>query len=369
METLYTKQGSKLRQWTVFTESDEVVVQHGQVGGKLTEKRYKATPKNESRSNATSATEQALLEAEAKVVKQLKSGYYKTQAEAKNHTEWTPVKAQNSDDQKHKLVYPCYVEEKLNGQRCLINAEGEALSKQGESLSYPAHWKGIEAIAERFSGIDGEIFAGTEQTGGLSLQKIISAFRKPNADTPKLKLYVYDIPIPDTTMEERVKMLEELFVYVKDNGIPYIEVVLPETANSWEEVVKFSKKAVVRGYEGGIARNKKGLYEFGKRSYDLQKVKFRQSAEAVVVSVTQDKNSDGVLLCQAINGKQTGVQFECLMRKDADENINYRKYSNALLLIGKAVTYEYEELSDKRIPTKPCGVAIREVLSNGEPRY
>ena len=75
-----------------------------------------------------------------------------------------------------------------------------------------------------------------------------------------------------------------------------------------------------------------------------------------------------MLLCQAINGKQTGVQFECLMRKDSHETINYRKYSNALMLIGKAITYEYEELSDKRIPTKPTGVGVREMLGN-EGRY
>lgn len=101
--------------------------------------------------------------------------------------------------------------------------------------------------------------------------------------------------------------------------------------------------------------------------------KFRLDAEAVVVSVTQDKNGDGVLLCQAINGKQTGVQFECLMRKDADENVNYRKYSNALLLIGKAITYEYEELAEdtekgRGKPTKPVGVALRDMLNN-EGRY
>lgn len=169
-------------------------------------------------------------------------------------------------------------------------------------------------------------------------------------------------------MEERAKMLEELQTYVQENNIPYIEVVIPELADSWESLVQLSKRAVEQGYEGGIARNKKGLYEFGKRSYDLQKIKFRLDGESVVISVTEDKNGDGVLLCQAINGKQTGVQFECLMRKDSHESINYRKYSNALMLVGKAITYEYEELSDELTPTKPVGVGVREMLGN-EGRY
>lgn len=51
MITLYSKQGDKLRQWTAYAEGAEVVVIHGQVGGKQTEKRYKAEPTNEGRSN------------------------------------------------------------------------------------------------------------------------------------------------------------------------------------------------------------------------------------------------------------------------------------------------------------------------------
>lgn len=365
--TLYTKQGVKFRQWSVWTEGAEVVVEHGQWGGKLTEKHYTAEPKNVGRANATTAEEQAAQEAEAKVVKQLKSGYYRTIEEASDHVEFTPMKAQNSDDYKHKLVFPCYIQPKLNGQRLMINKHGEGLSKQGESIELPYHWDAaIDAIL--FSGLDGEVYAGLEKEGGLSLQEIISAFRKPNKNTCKLKYYVYDIPLPNMTMTERVSELRKLYEYVVEHELDYIEVVTPEVVNSWEDAVVVAKMYVDLGYEGAILRNFNGEYEFGKRSYDLQKLKFRQSAESVVVSVTQDKNGDGVLLCQAINGKQTGVQFECLMRKDADPEINYRKYSNALLLIGKAITYEYEELSDKGVPTKPVSVALREMIGN-EGRY
>lgn len=366
--TLYTKQGVKFRQWSCWPEGAEVVVEHGQVGGKLTQKRYTAEPKNIGRANATTAEDQAIQEAEAKVVLQLKRGYYHTIEEAAEHVEFTPMKAQNSDDYKHKLVFPCYIEPKYNGQRLMIDEFGEALSKQGESLNLPVHWEGIVGDAMLFSGLDGEVYAGLVEEGGLSLQDIISAFRKPNKNTSKLKYYVYDIPAPSSTMKDRVKLLEDLKDYVQKNNIGYIEVVIPEIVKSWEEAEIAAKKYVKLGYEGAILRNFDGTYEFGKRSYDLQKLKFRLDAESVVISVTQDKNGDGVLLCQAVNGKQTGVQFECLMRKDADPSINYRKYSNALLLIGKAITYEYEELSDKGVPTKPVAVSLREMLGR-EGRY
>lgn len=368
--TLYTKQGEKIRQWSVWTEGAEVIVEHGQQSGKLTQKRYTASPKNVGRSNETTAEEQAIQEADAKVVKQLKSGYYYSVEEASDHVEFTPMKAQNSDDYKHKLKFPCYIQPKLNGQRLMIDKNGNAWSKQGEPLELPKHWTGVEEAAKMFGGLDGEIYAGLESEGGLSLQKIISAFRKLNSDTPKLKLYVYDLPLENFTFASRQVFMEEI---AEKCGADEIMIVEPFIIDTWEDAIKVAKSYVKQGYEGAILRNFDGEYEFGKRSYDLQKLKFRLDAEAVVVSVTQDKNGDGVLLCQAINGKQTGVQFECLMRKDADENVNYRKYSNALLLIGKTITYEYEELAEdtekgRGKPTKPVGVALREMLNN-EGRY
>lgn len=363
--TLYTKQGLKFRVWSVWTEGAEVIVEHGQWGGKLTQKRYTAEPKNVGRANATTAEEQAIQEADAKVVKQRKTGYYYTIKEAADHVEFTPMKAQNSDDYKHKLVFPCYIQPKLNGQRLMIDKDGNAWSKQGEPLEFPEHWKNVKEVAKLYGGLDGEVYAGLESEGGLSLQQIISAFRKPNKDTPKLKLFVYDLPLNNFTFASRQVFMDEIAEKCDADEIMIVE---PFIVDNWEDAVKVAKSYVKLGYEGAILRNFDGEYEFGKRSYDLQKLKFRLDAEAVVVSVTQDKNGDGVLLCQAVNGEQTGVQFECLMRKDADPNINYRKYSNALLLIGKAITYEYEELSDKGVPTKPVSVAVREMIGN-EGRY
>lgn len=365
--TLYTKQGVKFRQWSCWVEGAEVVVEHGQMGGKLTQKRYTAEPKNVGRSNATTGEEQATQEAEAKVVKQLKGGYYHTIEEAADHVEFTPMKANDYKDFAHKVEYPCIVQPKLNGQRLMIDKNGVAWSKQGEPLELPNHWEGLREAAIELRGMDGEVYAGLESDGGLSLQQIISAFRKPNENTEKLQYWVYDLPWSGQNQQTRYNAIID---HYRNEGLPKCVVIdaVGEEVSSEEEGDRFYAKCVVKGFEGVVYRNKEANYEFGKRSYNLIKRKPRLDAEAIVVSVTQDKNGDGVLLCQAVNGKQTGVQFECLMRKDADPEVNYRKYSNALLLIGKAITYEYEELSDKGVPTKPVSVALREMIGN-EGRY
>lgn len=370
MTVLYTKQGEKLRQWECFADGAEVVVIHGQVGGKLVEKRYTAEAKNQGRANATTPESQAVLEVEAKVVKQLKSGYYRTQEEATNHVDFTPMKAHNSNDHKHKIKYPCYIEPKYNGQRLMVNSAGEALSKQGEPLKFPEHWKGIEDAVHLVGGLDGEVFAGPVTQGGLPLQDIISAFRKKNANTPRLKYYVYDIPVAGT-MKDRVRLLTSLDIWVKNKNIDFIEVTIPCVVNSWEEVVEYTNQQITLGQEGAIIRNFDGVYEFGKRSYDLLKVKVRLDAEAEVLSYTLDKNDEPVYTVRAVNGEQAGAVFKLKMKIPDGVIIsgrNYRNKANADHLIGKHITYEYEELSSSGIPTKPVGLCVREVRK-GEGRW
>jgi hypothetical protein len=112
------------------------------------------------------------------------------------------------------------------------------------------------------------------------------------------------------------------------------------------------------GYEGMMYRNADGLYEHGKRSSDLLKRKPIATTEAKVLSVRVDKNQDGVLTCEL----ETGIQFDCLMRKDSHPTINYRKHVNAVELIGKYIELEMECLSEKDgVPLKPVGIGIREV--------
>ena len=357
MKTLYGKDSKgELRVWSVYTEGADVVVKHGKLGGKIQEKRYAAEPKNIGKANETSPESQALLEAEAKYVKQLKSGYFPTQEEALGFVEFTPMKAHNYKDYSGKIKYPCYMQPKLNGQRLMIDKNGVAWSKQGEPLELPAHWVGIKELAVQVGGLDGEVYAGLESEGGLSLQKIISAFRKPNEDTPKLKYFVYDIPTEGLTQEQRVALL----MSIKENK----NVVIVETfpCVNTEQGDSIYQEYVNMKYEGAVYRMPGGEYEFGKRSYNLIKRKPRQTAEAKVLSVEIDRNSWGILNCETFEG----IRFKCQMKVDAGDK-NYREYNNALELIGLVIEYEFEELSDSGVPTKPSGIAIRRVDTYGRP--
>src|SRR5574344_326165 len=170
MTTLYTKQSDKLRVWRCYTDGDEVVVEHGQLGGKLTQKRYTAEPTNKGRSNFRDSVAQALFEVQAKIELQLKRGYYLTQEEAMNHVDFTPMKCLDYKDQAKKVKYPCYISAKLDGFRMMVDSNGQAWSKQGEPLEFPAHWQGLKELLSKI-GEEGEVFSE-----GMSLQSISSAY-------------------------------------------------------------------------------------------------------------------------------------------------------------------------------------------------
>lgn len=366
MKTLYGKDSKGgLRVWSVWTEGGDVVVRHGQYpAGKMQEKRYATEGKNLGKSNETTPETQALLEMEAKYVKQLKTGYFKTTEEALESEEFTPMKAQNYKDHSHKVEYPCIEQVKLNGQRLMIDAQGVAWSKQGEPLELPKHWVGVKELAIAEGGLDGEVYAGLEAQGGLSLQKIIAAFRKPNADTPKLKYWVYDLPLKGVTQEARHYRLSHLREDQQEDtrlnpNVVFCPGVIVKSEFDGDQVYDL---AVSQKYEGVVYRKLSGLYEFGKRSYFLIKRKPRQTAEARVLSTEIDRNGWGILNCLTLDG----AEFKCQMRVDVGSK-NYRLYENSKELIGSFIEYEYEELSDAGIPTKPSGVGIRLVDSLGRP--
>lgn len=363
----------KVLLWRVEVQGDEVIVTHGQNGGKLTSKSYRAKPKNLNKVNETTAEHQAVIEAAALVDKQKKRGYFEKIEDAVNFQSSQPMLAQNFNEHEHKVRYNCYVQPKLNGMRLKVVKKGGVFtgeSKAGLDSPVPPHWiyglKMLDAYGFVDNGLDGEIYAGLQSEGGLSLQEITSAYRKYNENTAKLEYHIYDIPVEGETFDQRAVRLGNLYykiLILEKEGIKLpIKVVWTGLVERPEEANRIYQYLVDQGYEGMMYRNADGVYEFGTRSYDLLKRKAFVDFEAEVLSVEEDKNSCGVLTCRTINGTHIGSVFKVLMRIDADE-VNYRDYNNALALVGKTITVEADEYSDSGTPTKPRGTRVRNVNS------
>lgn len=358
-----TSSTGKLMQWCAYAEGSNLVMEYGQVGGKIQKRSIPCKPKNVGRANATTAEQQAEKEVVAKYEYQLKTGYFEDIEQAKKFRLKKPMRAKNYKDHANKLRLPCYGSPKLNGFR-LAMVEGVAYSKAGiqEDLTGKPDQlvQFLNILASNNSNTDGEIYCH-----GMSLQDIRSAWLTPQENSNKLRYFIYDIPAVDIPMHGRRRGLKSLEGYLEVfRGKFPVEFVEQRILRTQEEVDAFYQECLDNGYEGAVYRNEDGVYEFDKQSSDMIKRKPRLDAEAKILSVTKDRIGDGVLLCKM----PSGLTFECKMKKPEVKGAqSYRGYDAATTLVGQWINYEYEELSDEGRPTKPVGIYVRACNEAGEP--
>lgn len=393
----------KVRIWKAWSAGDQVVVEHGILEGKLQQSVYTAEEKNIGKVNYLSAEDQADVEVKALYEDQKTNQHYRESiegAQAVKSDNLIPRKILNYKDGWKKLPSTCITSVKLNGSRaCIMN--GKLYSKIGrpEEVKHKLISEGIELAAKHgFTDLDCEVYAH-----GISLQRIRSAWLKPyktnkevcevankrfnlkgkdrisdvsiaidklgynpNEDTDKLRLYVFDIPCKDPLgYTERLFKVENFKKVVKN--YPYIMEDVFEFCEYFEthsHEERQSKLLEVHsdGWEGLVHYDPQGLYEFGKRSSNTQKEKPRLDGEALVVRCEKDKSGQGVLLLKA-SDELDNVEFKAKMKGDAES----RSYENQSKLINKWVNFQFEELSEKGIPTKPVVICERLCDDSGTP--
>lgn len=347
-------------QWCAYAVGSDLVMEYGQVGGKIQKKVIPCEAKNVGRSNETTAEQQAEKEVTAKYEYQMKTGYFKDIEQAKKFRLRKPMRAKNYKDHANKVRLPCYGSPKLNGFR-LAMVGGVAFSKAGiaeDLTNKPAHLVHFLKDTLEHVDTDGEIYCH-----GMSLQDIRSAWLTPQESSSKLKYFIYDHPVDGLSTAQRlaeIDMLQRLLSTMR--AVYPVEFVEQRILRTQEEVDAFYQECLDNGYEGAVYRNEDGVYEFDKQSSNMIKRKPRLDAEAKVLSSNVDRIGEGVLLCRL----PSGVTFECKMKKPK-KGTNYRGYEASLKLIGQWITFEYEELSNDGVPTKPVGLQPRECDDQGNP--
>lgn len=393
----------KVRVWKAWSEGDKVIVEHGTLDGKLQQSVYTAEAKNIGKVNESTGTEQAAIEVKALYDDQMTNQHYRKsieEAQEVKNANLIPRKILNYKDGWKKLPDTCITSVKLNGSRaCIIN--GQLYSKIGrpEEVKHKRIDQGIKRLVELgVENIDCEVYAH-----GIPLQRIRSAWLKPyktgkeicevankrfglkgkerisdsygavdklgynpNGDAAKLKLYIFDVP--DVTLggyQERIQ-------YIEDKIRPLVQddTLLKEVfgfceyfeTNSHKERQSKLEKYHSDDWEGLVHYDPLGNYEFGKRSSNTQKAKMRPESEALVVDCTSDKSGQGVLHLKT-NDKMDNILFKAKMKGDAESRSFDAQKGN----IGKWVTYAYEELSEKGVPTKPAVLNLRKCDDSGNP--
>ena len=320
----------------------------GQLDGKLQTSTDTCSPKNVGRANSTTAEQQAILEAQSKFAKKVKSGY--SQELTSTPTVQLPQKVKTYQDNKHLVSYPCYATPKYNGLNgtywLLPDKTLKLTSRGGDELPPIPHLEPtILKMMEHFKTtcINGELYIS-----GESLQNITSAVKKPKELSKSLVFIPFELPLVSAPYKDKVSLL-----------IKYIPIVYITREEMLEE---FFTVTVEAGYEGIVIYNTDSIYQFNQRSSTVLKYKPVADAEYKILSYTADRNGHPVFTCETHDGKQFKVKPKGTdeERKQIITNFD-SQYKNNYYKI------EYEMLSDSGIPLKPVGISLRACDSNAEP--
>ena len=317
---------------------------------------YAVEAKNVGRSNETSVEQQAYLEIERDFKKQMDKGY----AEVGQESDVLPLPmlAHKFSDKGHKVVWPAFVQPKLNGQRMLF--DGKQGWSRGGKLIIPeciAHIK--EEIGELPPGVilDGELIL----PGNPLLQKTMTAIKKFRPElSPTLLYWVYDIVDPTRPFSERFEILRSL-VPLGESHVTLTPTAEVETPS---DVLFHHSQFVDSGYEGSMVRFDLGGYDIGHRNNQLQKVKDFVDGEFEVLDIIEGGGrfkSASIFVCRATE-TQT---FTVCPEGDMDYRRDLYNRREEILSTTKYLTVRYQELSKDSVPIFPVGVSLRETQTEG----
>ena len=340
---LYMKGAHGINTWKVYSD-DNIIFIHA--NGSY----YKEAV--ELNLSGRSLAQQVELRVNARVRSKLDQGFKRSIEEAnKGITNQlglaSPMLASQFKNAKNIKPEDLFVQPKLDGHRCLINNKG-AYSRRGKPIETIPEIVDSLYIPEGIT-LDGELYHH-----GTSLQTIGSWAKRRQSNTRLLEYHVYDIideELPTQPYESRMRNLLEIFSFDVNKNNTRIVMVETEKFDSQLGALGHCYRYRNKGYEGAILRNKNGIYEIGKRSKNLIKVKVREDKDYECIDIIPSREGWGILVLQNENKKQ----FKTLAPGSVWEKI--RTLDKKDSYIGRYVTCEYADMTDDNIPFH-C-VAIR----------
>lgn len=358
LDTLY-KQGKTgaIQVCNIYVEHDTVIVEFGQLNGKMQSKSTVCTAKNVGRANATTPEQQAIIEAQAKHVDKVKSGY-STDISAPV-TVQLPQKVKSYLDNKHLVKFPAFTTPKLNGVNgtyWLNEGQLSLTSRGGESYPLIPHLE--EQIKQAMDFFQTNCLNGELYIHGEHLQDIQSAVKKPNKLSPKLQFHIFELPTINQTYSIKSTLFGKFNTVL---SLSHVIGITPILVESHEDATRWYDIHMLSGFEGSVIYNSDAMYEFNVRSSSVLKYKGTLDLEVKLLSYNVDKNGHPVF--NAIyNGKEFKVKPKGTDKERKDIISNFEsQYKD------KWYKIEYETLSKDGTPLKPIGLGLRDCNSLGEP--
>jgi len=384
-------------------------IEHGQLEGKkqLTIRDY-TEGKNIGKKNETTPLQQCIAETKRKWTdKHEKESYQETMttdhaqaqasASATSTTATTdpppakkyfPMLAHTFEPattaaKKNNIVFPCFVQPKLDGLRCImyrdpVTGDLHCQSRTGSYFDTMDHIK--TSLAPIFAKHPNTIFDGELYTTEIPFEELAGLIKKKKltpTDKDRLRAIEYHIyDMIDTeaeakTFEDRHATIRKIFAQnaasrmasphaqaPNSDHMPHFIRLVPTTeAKTPADFRAQFSEFIEAGYEGIMLRNKKGVYRCNYRSHDLQKYKEFLEDEFPIVGFTQGDGRDKgtiIWICVTKEGKEFSVRPRGSMEHRRKLFQTGEKY------VGKKLTIIYQELTEEGKPRFPVGKDVRD---------
>ncbi len=235
-----------------------------------------------------------------------------------------------------EILYPCFIQPKLNGVSCTLDTDGLLISKTGKY--FPAVQKAMYWPSPEYPLI-GELYVH-----GWPLQKIISAVtsNEPNELSKKIEFHVYDI---DRTymQDRRMQLLATL--NPPGNNVIIVPTILARDSRTADALYI---DYLSRGYEGVVYRGWiSGIWK--RKPY--------KDSEYECVNVIEGKGKRIGRVGKFVLKLPDGRTFNCGGGRISYETL---KHYFEQPPIGKLITVRYHSTSVSGIPLCPQFISVRD---------
>lgn len=280
-----------------------------------------------------------------------------------------PMRGKTIDDPR-TLRYPLLGSPKLDGIRALVRMNEDVVSRKLKRIPN-------RRIQEVFGlgplrGYDGELIAGDPTEPGCWNRTDSVVMSATHEDSDTVRFYVFDRWTPVTKNWPYTRRRP-------NNSMRHPRVVLvPQVlVSSPEELLRFHRRIVAKGYEGTMYRDPEGLYKYGRSTLAEQyllKYKDTQDDEARIVALKQEKenrnpqtrsklgyakrsshkankvpkNQIGSLRLRMLTGPFKGKECSCGMGIDDELGRHMHRYPHRYL--GRVVKVRYRVEAGADVP-------------------
>jgi DNA ligase-1 len=361
LPTLYSRRSdSKIQIWEKEVDGDKHRSHSGIIDGEIVTSEWTVCyARNVGRTNATTAEQQALSEAKSEWQKKIDKGYRTDINDVDSASFFEPMLAKNWQDYMDQVVYPVYVQPKLDGLRLIANKDGLWTRNGKEYKSIPHIYEALRPLFKYNPKyvFDGEVYAdkfSNDFNKICSLAKKTKPTKEDLLEASKhIEYHIYDFPFWDDNFSLRYQELQKVMGFCDH---PLIKLVETKDVFDQKEVVKAYEEFIEDGYEGAMVRVD-SKYE-NKRTKNLLKYKEFKDGEYEILDVVEGvgnrSGGAGAIVCRNKNGKIFNSNIK-----------GTREFCKEMLLkkddyIGKTATIKYFNLTPDGVPRFPYFMGVRD---------